>query len=170
MWLQQQGVLTRKNGDWATEKDQASMKTEEWGKVPEILEPWTQARPATNVENKAKSPVKGEKGSRTSVWLLKSPLHWWWWWRSLCHVQLFATPWSAACQVPLAMGLPRQEYWSGLLRLPPGDPPDPGREPTSPALAGRFLPEPAGKPKIRNHKNQIFQFRIWKVLKLQAIV
>ena len=29
-------------------------------------------------------------------------------------VRLFANPWSVACQAPLSMGLPRQEYWSGL--------------------------------------------------------
>ena len=37
------------------------------------------------------------------------------------------------------MGFPRQEYWSGLLFPTPGDVQDPGIEPTSPALAGRFL-------------------------------
>ena len=39
-----------------------------------------------------------------------------------------ATPWNAACQVPLSMGFPRQEYWSGLPFLSPGDLPDPGTE------------------------------------------
>ena len=34
--------------------------------------------------------------------------------RSLSHVQLFATPWTAAYQAPLSMGFSRQEYWSGL--------------------------------------------------------
>ena len=34
---------------------------------------------------------------------------------TLSHVQLFATPWTVACQAPLSMGFPRQEYWSGLL-------------------------------------------------------
>ena len=29
------------------------------------------------------------------------------------HVQLFATPWTIACQAPLSMGISRQEYWSG---------------------------------------------------------
>ena len=29
-------------------------------------------------------------------------------------VQLFANPWTVACQVPPSMGFPRQEYWSGL--------------------------------------------------------
>jgi len=37
------------------------------------------------------------------------------------------------------MGFPRQEYWSALQFLSPGDLPDPGIEPVSPALAGRFI-------------------------------
>ena len=42
---------------------------------------------------------------------------------------------------------PRQEYWSGLPFPSPGDLPDPGIEPTSPALAGRFFTiEPPGMP------------------------
>jgi len=49
------------------------------------------------------------------------------------------TPWTIACQVLLSMGFPRQEYWSGLPFPSPGDFPDPGIEPTSPALAGRFF-------------------------------
>ena len=66
---------------------------------------------------------------------------------SLSHAQLFVTPWTAARQAPLSMGLPRQEYWSGLPFLSLGDLPDPGIEPTSPALAGGFFTrEPAGKP------------------------
>ena len=57
-------------------------------------------------------------------------------------VQLFVTPWTIACQVPLYVGFPRQEYWSGLLIPSPGDPPDPGiklASPGSPALADGFL-------------------------------
>ena len=41
--------------------------------------------------------------------------------QSLSSVRLFATPWTVACQVPLSMGLPRQEYWSELSFPPPGD-------------------------------------------------
>ena len=37
-------------------------------------------------------------------------------------------------QAPLSMGFSRQEYWSGLPFLPPGDLPDPRIEPGSPAL------------------------------------
>ena len=58
------------------------------------------------------------------------------------RVQLFATPRTLACQVPLSMGFSSQEYWSGLTFLSPGDPPDPGIEPMflmSPALAGGFF-------------------------------
>ena len=52
------------------------------------------------------------------------------------------TPWAVAHQVPLSMGLSREEYLSGLLCPPPGDLPDPGFEPASlvsPALAGGFF-------------------------------
>ena len=44
------------------------------------------------------------------------------------------------------MGFPRQEFWSGLPYLSPGDLSDPGIKPTSPALAGGFFTvEPPGK-------------------------
>ena len=59
----------------------------------------------------------------------------------LRRVRLFATPWTVANQAPLSKGFSRQESWSGLLSLPPGDLPDPGTEPaslTSSALAGGF--------------------------------
>ena len=36
------------------------------------------------------------------------------WVKSLSHVQLFATPWPIAYQVPLSMEFFRREYWSGL--------------------------------------------------------
>ena len=51
----------------------------------------------------------------------------------------FATPWTAAQQALLSMGFPGQEYWSGVPFLSPGDIPDPGIEPVSPALAGGFF-------------------------------
>ena len=57
------------------------------------------------------------------------------------------TPWTIACQAPLFMGFSRQEYRSGLPCPPPGNLPNPGMEPTSPALAGGFFTtEPSGKP------------------------
>ena len=47
--------------------------------------------------------------------------------------------WTVTCQAPLAMGFPRQEYWSGLPFPIPGDLPDPGIEPISPVLVGMFF-------------------------------
>ena len=46
--------------------------------------------------------------------------------QSLSRVQLFATPWTAACQAPLSIGFSREEYWSGMPCPPPGGLPDPG--------------------------------------------
>ena len=51
-----------------------------------------------------------------------------------------ATPWTVACQALLSMGLCRQEYWSGLPFPSPGDLPDPGIKPGSPALQADSLP------------------------------
>ena len=56
------------------------------------------------------------------------------------------TLWTVARQAPLSTGFPRQECWSGLPFPPPGDLPDPGIEPASPALAGGFFTtEPPGE-------------------------
>ena len=54
--------------------------------------------------------------------------------KSLSRVRLFVTPWTAAYQAPPPMGFSRQEYWSGLPFPSPGDLPDPGIKPGSPAL------------------------------------
>ena len=60
-----------------------------------------------------------------------------------------ATPWTVACQAPLSMEFSRQEYWSGLPFPSPGDLPDPGIVPGSPALqADSLLSEPPGKSQI----------------------
>ena len=48
-------------------------------------------------------------------------------------------PWTVACQGSLFMGFSRQEYWSGLPFPSPEDLPNPGTEPMSPTLAGRFF-------------------------------
>jgi len=75
---------------------------------------------------------------RFDLWVRKIP------WRkvkvkSLSHVRLFATPWTVAYQVPLSMGFSRQECWSGLPFPSPGDLPNPGIEPRSPALQADAL-------------------------------
>ena len=49
------------------------------------------------------------------------------------------TPWTVAYQAPLSMGFSRQEYWSGLPFPSPGDLPNPGIKPGSPALQADTL-------------------------------
>ena len=70
-----------------------------------------------------------------------------------------ATPWTVACQAPLFMGFPRQDYWSGLPFPTPGNLSDPGIKPeslASSALAGRFFTtEPPGKLSIITLFNQL---------------
>ena len=71
---------------------------------------------------------------------------WKWKW-SHSGVWLFATPWTVAYQTPPSIRFSRQECWSGLPFPSPGDLPDPGIEPGSPALQADALPsEPPGKP------------------------
>ena len=73
------------------------------------------------------------------------------------------------------MEFPRQEYWSGLPFPSPGDLPDPGIEPGSPALQGDALPsEPPGKSNIliliKNilFTSNIILLRIYKHLYLET--
>ena len=67
----------------------------------------------------------------------------------------FATPWTAAYQGFLSTGFPRQEYWSGLLIPSPGNLPDPGIKPLSPASpalrVGASLQRHLGSP-ARSYK------------------
>ena len=67
--------------------------------------------------------------------------------KSLGCVRLSATPWTAAYQASLSMGFSRQEYWSRLPFPSLGDLSNPGIEPVSPVLSGRFFTnEPSKKP------------------------
>ena len=67
--------------------------------------------------------------------------------KSFSRVRLFVTLWTVAHQAPSSMGFSRQEYWSGLPFPSPGDLPDPGIKPRSPALqADALTSEPPGKP------------------------
>ena len=66
-----------------------------------------------------------------------------WKWKSLSHVWLFATPWTIQ-----SMEFSTLEYWSGYPFPSPGDLPNPGIEPRSPALRVDSLPAALpGKPK-----------------------
>ena len=63
------------------------------------------------------SPVPGIIQARTLEWVAISFSNAWKWKvkvKSLSHVQLVATPWTAAYQSPLSVGFSKQEYWSGL--------------------------------------------------------
>ena len=71
-------------------------------------------------------------------------------------------PWTVAHKAPLSMGFPRQEYWSGLPFFFPGHLPDPGIEPTSPALAGGFFTtEPPQKPLNREISVSIKKLHVY---------
>ena len=60
-------------------------------------------------------------------------------------------PWAVAHQAPPSMEFSRQDYWSGLPFPSPGDLPDPGIEPRSPALRpAALLSEPPGNPLYTN--------------------
>ena len=129
------------------------------------------------------SPVPGILQARTLGWVAISFSNAWKWKvkvKSLNRVRLLATPWTAAYQAPPSMGFSRQEYWSGVPlpspRVPewlpfssPGDSPDPGMEPRSPALQADALPsDPQGKPKCINFsimkQRQEIGFLIWQWL------
>ena len=63
------------------------------------------------------SPVPGILQAGTLEWVAISFCNAWKWKvkvKSLSHVWLLETPWTAAYQAPLSMGFSRQEYWSGL--------------------------------------------------------
>ena len=66
----------------------------------------------------------------------------------LSLVRLFETPWTVAHQAPPSMGFSKQEYWSGLPFPSPGDLPDPGIKPGSPAFQADALTSepPQGSP------------------------
>ena len=85
----------------------------------------------------------------------------------LSHVRLFATPQTVASQAPLSMEFSRQEYWGRLPFPPPGDLPDLGIEPTSPAFAGRlgfFTTEPPGKPQDLSPNSSLIMRKTSQIL------
>ena len=65
-----------------------------------------------------------------------------------------ATPWTMACQAPLSMGFPRQDYWSGLPFPSPGDLLNPGREPTSPVSPAMQVDSLPAVNKSYHHDHQ----------------
>ena len=85
--------------------------------------------------------------------------------KSLSRVWLFATPWTVAYQSPQSMEFSRQEYWSGLPFPSPGDLPDAGIEPRSPALQADAWPsEPPGNPLLHRSRMQLWRLLLRMVI------
>ena len=83
------------------------------------------------------SPIPWILQARTLEWAAISFSNAWKWKvkvKSLSRVRLLATPWTVAYQAPPPMEFSRREYWSGVPFPSPGDLPNPGIEPRSPAL------------------------------------
>ena len=78
--------------------------------------------------------------------------------KAFCHVWFFATLKTVAHQAPLCMGFSRQEYWSGLPCSPPGELPNPGIEPVSPAATAQQyafrLSHQRGPVKLQRQKEE----------------
>ena len=88
--------------------------------------------------------------------------------KPLSHVQLFATRWTVAHQASPSMGFSRQEFWSGLPFPSPGDLPDPGIKPGSPALeADALTSEPPGKITVNLRFSNYFNVYWWYRLLIQ---
>ena len=84
--------------------------------------------------------------------------------KSLSRVRLFATPWTVAHQAPPSMGFSRQVYWSGLPFPSPGDLPNPGIKPRSPAFqADALTSEPPGKLK----EHEILIEYLFSIIRIQ---
>ena len=66
------------------------------------------------------------------------------------RVQLSVTPWNAAHQALQSMGFSWQEFWSGLPCSPPGEPPDPGIEPSS-SVAPSLQADSYRSPQVSAH-------------------
>ena len=81
---------------------------------------------------------------------LQSDMNWllvWWFGGGLVTMSCptLATPWTVARQAPRSVGFSRQGYWSGLPFPSPGNLPDPGIKPRSPALQADSLPTELGE-------------------------
>ena len=76
-------------------------------------------------------------------------------WSECCSIMPdFATPWTVACQAPLSVEFSRPEYWSGLPFPSPGDLPNPGIKPRTPALKANSLSSQPSTPGILDWSNR----------------
>ena len=78
------------------------------------------------------------------------------------------TPWTTAYEAPPSIGFSRQDYWSGLPFPSPGDLPDPGIEPRSPALQADALPSKSPGSwtikKADHRRTDAFELWCWRRL------
>ena len=110
---------------------------------------WTPRQEPENKQVMVKFWLTFLKGMKGSLWL-------------------FATPWTVTYQATLTMGFSRQDCWSALPFPSPGDLPDPGIEPRSPALQADALPsEPPGKP-WREWHHHTCTSATWKKQSIQS--
>ena len=82
----------------------------------------TALRGGAFLRHQSPSPPRGDQDSAGGSPQVFRKCH------SLSRVQLFVAPWTVAHQTPLSIGFSRQEHWSGLPFLSPGDLPNPGME------------------------------------------
>ena len=83
----------------------------------------------------------------------------------LSRVQLFATPWTVAYHTPSSMRFSRQEYWSGLPFPSPGNLPNPGIKPGSPALEADALTSEPPENKMWNTVKTVLRGKLKKRIK-----
>ena len=105
--------------------------------MAQIMSPYCQIQTQLNKAGKTTRPFRYDLNQLTNDYTCVS---------LLSCVRLFVTPWTVVYEAPPSMGFSRQEYWSGLPFPSPGDLPDPGIKPQSPALQADTLPsKPPGK-------------------------
>ena len=100
------------------------------------------------MDEKIMEKKRGTKDEKTKSLQLSLPTQGCRTWSTSCQQEAWGLSHSVVSdrQAPLSLGFSKQEYWSGLACPPPGDLPNPGIEPRSPALAGGFcIAEPPGK-------------------------
>ena len=89
--------------------------------------------------------------------------------KALSHVQLSVISWTVAYQAPPFMEYSRQENWSRVLFPSPGDLPDPGIEPRSPALQAESLPTELQGKSQKDESQRIDAFELWSWIRLLSV-
>ena len=108
-----------------------------WAAIFGVAQSWTQLKWLSS----SSSSMLGRENNQ--ITLRKA---WKWKCQALGLVGLSVTPYTVACQALLSMEFSRQEHWSGLPSLSPGDLPNPGIKPRSLAFqADSLTSEPGGK-------------------------